>query len=165
MSASITTPVRRVNTKKKPIDLSEIDRDIEEEHPEDDGHNNRYGGDNKARYTPAKQIRWEVHRRSIDVFHRLIVFAIVNYRPRDTGHHMPNVHIEGITQVDIGEDRRIEIRLGDDAVHDNQNRCAGEGFDERIDGEEKWIGPIRLDLPTQPGCQSKRTPGKREKAC
>ncbi len=37
------------------------------------------------------------------------MFPVVDHRPGDAGHDLANVNVEGIAQVNVGEQRRVEV--------------------------------------------------------
>ena len=134
------------------------DAQVQEEHSKDERDEDRDRSDDELGHATAKQVHGDIDRRHVYVFEGLVVFAIIDHCPGDTRHHRADIYIEGVPQVHVGEDRRFEITLGDDAVHDYQDGSGRDGLDERIDSKQEGIGPVRFDLPAQPGCRTERAP-------
>jgi hypothetical protein len=63
----------------------------------------------RKRATRAPSGSGKVHRSNIDVLEGFIMLAVVDDRPGDTGHELPDIDVKGIAQVDIRKDGRFEI--------------------------------------------------------
>ena len=146
---------------QRPVDQQRVERHLEEQHPGDDGDDDRKGSGQEARHTPPEQVHGYAHRCDIHILERLVMLAVVDDRPGDTPHDRADIDIEGIAQVDVRKERVGEVAVGDDAVHDHQDGGRGERFHHRVDDEQERVGPVGLDLPAQPGGNPERTPGFR----
>ncbi len=131
--------------------LPKLDRQIEHHDAETDGDQHRDRADDQPGHAAAEQVGVAVHGRGVEVLGHPVVLAVVDDGPAHAGDDHAHQDVERVAQVDVGEHRVLKRAIGDHRVHHHQDQHAGQRPHDGVDGEQKGVGPVGLDLPAQPG--------------